>query len=142
MKDKLLFLTIGLLIGIVVMQAGFTSRTVVVPVAHAEVPPTGLIFADGSHFMDEQGQVWWLTEANHEAQWAFAGTWPAPVPVPVSEIKFWSAAGKYVVAIDNTGYLWDDYYGRWNMVVWPGGQPVPTEGSSWGSIKSNLEGND
>jgi hypothetical protein len=143
MKDKILFLTIGLLIGLVVMQWGVTSRTTVVPMARAftsDLPRTGLVLTNGNYFMDEQGDVWVLSDNNHDAQWGFAGTWPAPSPIPVSEIKFWGDGCKQIVAHDNTGYLWDEYYSRWNSVHWPGSQPVPTAPSTWGGVKSQLGG--
>jgi len=134
MKDKLLYLTIGLLIGIVIMQLGITSKTVVVPVAQAgyvDHNTNGVVCGLVGYFLDENGMYWRLQ----------SGGWVSydgyfPLPVPVSQIKIWDV--ERFITTDNRGYEWEP--GGWvDCGVWPGGQPVPTEKQSWGSIKGNYD---
>jgi hypothetical protein len=132
MKDKLLYLTIGLLIGIVVMQWGVSSRTVLVPSARAGLVYPGndiAAFEDGT-VLDRLGQVW---RASNDQCWVRDALFDPPVPV--SDIREWG----YGQFVTNSWELWTvDSSGQWhNCGPWPG-QPVPTEQNSWGDIKTKL----
>jgi hypothetical protein len=100
-------------------------------VAHDE---SGLIGNNNLYnFLDEHGTVWTFEYGD--------GWWSSPevLPVTASQIKFWTQF--QIVTVDNVGWSKDSE--GWHLVgPWPGGQPVPTDNSSWGAIKSKLKGSD
>ena len=130
MKDRLLYLTIGLLIGIVVMQWGVTSQTITIPTARAgyvDHTATGIIAMNEGRMLDQYGVMWNLQESG----WREAAH--SPVPVPVNDVKFFHSSRLITTA--NVGWL-ISAGGEWIEVgPWPGGLPVPTEQNSWGSMK-------
>jgi len=89
MKNKLLYMTIGALLGVVVVQWSCSEKTTGVQA----VPAQGIIFAAdvfGTAFLDENGTVW-VGATNVQGVpvgWAQSTSVPA-LPVSVGEIKFW-----------------------------------------------------
>jgi len=129
MKDRLLYLTIGLLVGIVVMQ--WTMPTGQASGVH---PGTGIISLDDNlpYCLDENGVVWWLLPMD---PWTAPGAGYDP-PVLVSQIKFWNRW--YVITTDNIA--WHSNGNNWtNLGPWPGG-PVQSKSETWGRIKGKYEG--
>lgn len=131
MKDKLLYLTIGLLIGIVVMQW-------TMPTGNASgIHPGGIVgIADHVNWvLDEFGVVWGFhpTEGwqEHPIDWR--------PPVPSSQIKFWNAW--VVITTDNVAwYHTNDVSNPWvTLGPWPGGA-VQTKPETWGGVKGKYEG--
>ena len=133
MKDKLLCLVIGLLLGIVVTQWTTSADMRVLPTtARAEtVDPTADIVAlTGNAALDRSGHVWSIVGAQCWQQCPF---WDPPLPV--TNIRLWET-GQLVA---NNGDLWSiDSSGQWhNCGPWPG-SPVDTGKHSWGSVKGKF----
>lgn len=154
MKDRIFYLTLGVLVGVIVMQWGVIRKNGNTPF---NVPPasagvviddTGIIAITGGHdtqvfLLDEFGQKW---EANayNDPCWQLY-RYPlecANLPVPVSEMKFWT--GRTIVTHNNE--LWqcktepeNPPMGWRNCGQWPGG-PVETSPSTWGNVKGKYEG--
>jgi hypothetical protein len=113
------------------MQWGLVPGARQVPVAQAGYvhhDALGLIAHDNHMgFLDEHGVIWAFDDHN---DWY---TSRDTIPIPVSQIKFWST--NQIVTVDNFGWISD--LGVWQEVSpWPGGQPVPTDTQSWGDIKN------
>jgi hypothetical protein len=124
MKDKLLFGTIGLLVGIVVMQW-------TMPLGQAEVVtnPVGVIVAQvANRVVVGVDGGYWYADNN--------GTWQKvkQLPVPLTEIHFIESAYGFV---DMNGNLWNGD-GEWQNLGHPPIGPVATEQSTWGKIKSKF----
>ena len=136
MKDKLLYLTIGLLIGIVVMQ-----WTMPVGQAADAIIGSGVIEVESDIVLDEYGVVWYLRTNNDDPRWErYSGGhyYPTELPVPVSQIKLWSAGT--LITQDNVAWrVSDDSYLWVNCGPWTGG-PVPTSPTTWGGVKGKYEG--
>ena len=135
MKDKLLYLTIGVLIGIVVMQwrSNDNPRTSFVSVPSAAagvvVDGVGIVSQFGNHVLDQNGQSWFISTSCWEPD-PLGYVWP--LPVPVDQIKFWHPGGP-IVTKDNIAWAWGS--GNWySCGPWPGA-PVPTSPGTWGSVK-------
>ena len=78
--------------------------------------------------LDENGDVWKVT--NH-ARWIPSSL--DPIPVPVSEIKFWHV--NTIITFDNTAWV-TVAGGSWEYIgAWPGGAS-PVQDQSWGAIKA------
>jgi hypothetical protein len=136
-KDNLLYLTIGLLIGIVVMQWTMPSGQ-----ASSALSNSGIVGIDGGTVaLDEYGHTWWV--ALTEPHWRLLDQWsdyPADLPVAVSDVKLWSY--RFLITQDNIAWLLPDDTGAlWiNCGPWPGGS-VPTAPNTWGGVKSLYDGN-
>ena len=149
MKERLLYMTIGVLIGIVVMQWGSSIPSGVVPVNAYYAGGESDIIAFtggqqphlGAHILVEDGSVW---EFNWESGWV-SNSFVSP-PCPVTDVKFWGIN----VVITKSNDLWAynakgdnyPYYLEWhNYGPWPGSS-VPAEESTFGKIKSLFKGKD
>jgi len=133
MKYKLLFGTIGLLIGIVVMQWTMPKSD-----ASVVMPPVGGVLANetGSVLMTD-GSMWQLEQLP-----GGTGHWLRmnESPIPVGQIQFFSGPGRFV---DKNGDMWaigdtDEWvnYGR------PAIGPVAAEQSTLGKVKAKFSGKD
>ena len=141
MKDRFLYLTIGVLVGVVVTQ-WMTGRQAEVSVygpslANASVvdPTLDVVAIAENQVLDRLGN-----------SWDFPGDCWNPgnplfsVPIPVADIKFWTP----VIFLAKNGDLWRNTTGAagWvNCGPWPGA-PVPTSEDSWGSVKDKYKGKD
>ena len=137
MKDKLLYLTIGLLIGIVVMQWTMPTGR-----ASEAAVGTGVVAVETDLVLDQYGVVWNLRTNNDNPRWdRFSGGryYPADLPVPVSDVKLWSAGT--LITQDNVAWrVSDDSYQWVSCGPWPGG-PVPTSPNTCGGVKGKYDGN-
>jgi hypothetical protein len=134
MKDKILFLTIGLLIGLVVMQWGIIPQSAMLPVAHAgyvDNNATGIVAMNENLAFDHLGRIWAVSVASG---WTEFST--SPLPISMNDVKF--VASRTLVTNSNVGWKYEGNMNEWiEAGPWPGSQPVPTEKQSWGSIKGN-----
>ncbi len=139
MRDKLLFGTIGLLIGIVVMQWTMPSS-----MASYVSPPTGIVAVQGisglpghAELLDQNGVQW---HCDAEIPWYQRASYPA-LPVPVASLKFWGET--YLVTQSNDVWVMTgDSYSTavWQRCgPWPG-SPVAAQQSTWGKVKANFGG--
>lgn len=142
MKDKLLFGTIGLLVGVVVMQWSMPSGQVAFA-TYVDHSANGIIAHDGDRFLDDTGNTWEINPGLYGQPvqcWTLSEQSLSP-PVPVNQIKFWD--GARLVTNDNRGWVLVGLNGvpeRWHDCgPWPGG-PVSTQQSTWGKIKSTFSG--
>lgn len=141
MRDKLLFGTIGLLVGIVVMQWTMPSGhanvivpgTAIVAVQDRESGPGAELLA-----LDQNGLVWisqgpgrcWVRESLYDP------------PMPVGQIKFWQYGS--IVTTDNHVWMADLVNGHYqwhDCGAWPGA-PLPTHQSTWGKVKAKFGSKD
>lgn len=137
MKDKLLYGTIGLLVGIVVMQwtmpsgqaAGTTASGVV---AMAENPESNEVYV-----LDINGHVW-----SNKPCWSRVNGFDPPMPT--SQIKFWQFRG--LVTTDDHVWTWaasqahpeGEYQ---DCGAWPG-SPVGLQQSTLGTVKAKFSAKD
>ena len=136
MKDRLLYLTIGLLTGIVVMQwtmpAGQASGVQV---------QSGAIAIESLLVLDEYGETWLINDDHTGTGWfrySERSEFPPNLPVPASQVKLWS--GGVLVTQDNVAWKVNDQSHQWvNCGPWPGG-PVETNPQTWGGVKGKYEG--
>ena len=137
MKDRLLYLTIGLLIGIVVMQWTTNQGSN----ASIVSPGSGIIAISDYQALDEYGNHWRVYASAAESGWFLCsegGVDCAP-QIPVSQIKFWG--DRLIITQDNVAWAYtnkDPVRGWHNLGPWPGG-PVSTEQSTWGEIKGEYK---
>lgn len=143
MRDKLLFTTIGLLVGIVVMQWTMpaSNASYVTPVTGIVAAETGIWANPVLEMMDQNGVKWRCQVGNGpnggDLLW-YQETNQAPLPVPVSSIKFWNNA--WLVTQDNHVWMTHDVDGPWtDFGPWPGA-PVATQQSTWGKVKAAFNG--
>jgi hypothetical protein len=137
MKDRLLYLTIGVLIGIVVMQwtmpAGQAS-IVTAPVGDVVAVAYDMVIA-------RDGRLWSLGPQTIGGPWFDRGT----LPVPVSEARFFSyVPGSLWAAriVDADGNVWlQTGPNSWENYGSPPVSPVPTSPDTWGGVKGKYEGN-
>ena len=135
MKDRLLFGTIGLLVGVVVMQWTMPEGQ-----ANVTVQDAGIIAVQdrgdgpGSELLalDQLGQVWisqgparcWVREPLYDP------------PMPVNQIKFWQYS--MIITLDNHTWLAMPSNGtyQWSDCgAWPGA-PVSSNQATFGSVKA------
>ena len=133
MKDKLLFGTIGLLAGIVVMQWTMPSGQ-----ATVVTPPVGRVIAmtsSGSVLLAD-GTQWGLSFSQGQGgpyEWYEI---EPPLPVSVDQVQFADQNG----FVDKDGNLWYSGAGAWHNVGQPPIGPVSTEQSTWGKVKAKFSG--
>lgn len=138
MKDRLPYLIIGVLIGIVVMQWGvnsqpsITTQLIASPIGSNYLNGSGILAIVYQDVLDENGQVWRLS-GSEEACWTRLSDWD--VPVQVDQIKLWSQ----LLLITNENIAWRNTNGTWvNCGPWPGAS-VPAEQSTLGEIKNKIK---
>jgi hypothetical protein len=138
MKDNLLYLTIGLLIGIVVMQWTMPSGQ-----ATIVTPPVGSVVAllGQDKVLTSNGELWTLQSGS----WQLQGS----IPLPVNNVQFVGFdppevryPNERIGIIDKSGNLWQGYPGNWTNYGGPPVQPVPTSENTWGGVKGKYEGHE
>jgi hypothetical protein len=129
MKEKALYIIIGVLIAVVIMQWHEGP-----PPVQAQAEGTNIIAVrEDRIYLDENGGIWQIggPPPNDNPGWVYSGS--IALPVPADEVKIWSAS--IIVTTDNhalynAGTHWIDYG------PCPGSAPVPTEGTSLGDLKA------
>jgi hypothetical protein len=124
MKDKLLFGTIGLLVGIVVMQWTMPGS-----IASVVTSPVGNVVASsGASLLMVDGSVWTYSP---EQSWRLV----IQIPMSVQEVQFFSAAN-YLV--DKNGDAWTigGNGDVWINIGAPSIEPVATSSSTFGKVKA------
>ena len=136
MKDKLLYLTIGILIGIVVMQWAM-------PVGKATVvtAPVGNLIAllGQDKVLTTNGELWTLQGGS----WQLQGL----IPISINDVQFVGFdppsiryPNEPIGIIDKSGNLWQGYPGNWTNYGPPPTGSVPTPSETWGNVKGKYEG--
>ena len=128
MKDKLLFGTIGLFVGIVVMQWTMPSGQ-----ATVVTPPVGNVVAVESNcVLMIDGSFWALDSTGPDTKgWRRI----SELPMPVADVQFFGCAR----IIDKNGDMWEEWNpGQWINYGQPPIAPVATDQSTWGKIKSTF----
>lgn len=129
MKDKLLYGTIGLLVGIVVMQWTMPSGRASVVTA-----PVGVVVAaDSDAVLATDGSVWFFHQPSNA--WLQIGQ----LPFAVSEVQFFTHTDGFVVVRKN-GDQWEYLNNEWVNNGQPPIGPVANEQSTWGKIKAKFQG--
>jgi len=129
MKDKLLFGTIGLLVGIVVMQWTMPSGQATI----ITQPVGGVVSHQDYHVLMVDGSVWYLDQGvapQVPPYWRKLDD----LPIPVDQVQFFSAAG----IVDKNGDLLASLDQGWHNYGHPPVSPVAVEQSTWGKIKSQF----
>jgi hypothetical protein len=134
MKDKLLYLTIGLLIGVVVMQWRMPSGQ-----ATIITPPVGdIVGVAGDHVLATNGDLWVYLPTGDG--WTFAGS----IPVPVNQVQFIDSNDpSELTLVDKSGNCWRRVGGGGVAWVNRGGPPigpVQTKPETWGGVKGKYDG--
>jgi hypothetical protein len=130
MKDKLLFGTIGLLVGIVAMQWMMPSTQATTP-----TQPVGVVVAAaGDAVLCIDGSIWIFFNHDHWEQ-------NAQIPIPVADVQIFSwVSGSEYFLIDKNGDQWQLSGFGWQNNGQPPVGPVATEQSTWGKVKSKFGG--
>ena len=137
MKEKLHYLTVWLLIGVVVMQWTMPTGN-----AADAITGSGAIAIESAMVLDEYGQAWEIVVDHTGTGWfplSEREECPPNLPVPASQVKLWS--GGCLVTQDNVAWRVNPVSPReWvNCGPWPGG-PVPTSPNTWSGVKGKYEG--
>jgi hypothetical protein len=128
MKDKLLFGTIGLLVGVVVMQWTMPSGQAGV------VGPTVGVVVDQlgeRHVLGVDGGIWEFAYSQATPQWVKT----LDLPVPVAQVHFIEGYG----FVDKNGDLWERGTGQWVNRGQPPVGPVPTSQATFGQVKAQYK---
>ena len=135
MAKKFAYISFGMLCLVAANQLGGGARGRVSlgpqsAAAGVVIEDVGIVSQFGELLLDSNGDVWGI----------FGGCWlpfstsAGPLPVPVSDLKFWHPN----TIVTKSNVLWreaDDGGGGWiNCGPWPGG-PIATESESWGGVK-------
>jgi hypothetical protein len=131
MKDRLLYGTIGLLVGIVVMQWTMPSgqATVVTPPAGRVIAQTG----NGGVLTDE-GEVWNISQPQGPGtpyEWMHL---VPSLPIPVDQV--YSITD--VALVDIAGNFWTVDGDQWVNVGQAPSGTVANDQSTWGKIKAKF----
>jgi hypothetical protein len=134
MRDKLLFATIGLLVGIVVMQWTMPTSN-----ANVTVPNSGIMAVEDTDgwllMLDQNGDAWVV---NQGPNWVRYPDYDPPVPA--NQNKFWQR--DKIITIDSHAWIYGFYNGsvqRNDFGPWPG-SPVAIQQSTWGKVKAAFGG--
>jgi len=135
-KDKLPYLTIGVLIGVVVMQWTMPSGQV----SNAQVQ-SGAIALESGTVLDSNGDTWLIVYDHTATGWVPIVEridFPAELPVPVEQVKLWS--GGSLITQDNVAWHTSNTSPSYwiNCGPWPGGA-VQMKPDTWGGVKSKYE---
>ena len=126
MAKKFMYVCIGIMALAVTFHVGaqYGKASIVDPT------PSGIVAQYSPHVLVENGEVYrW--EQDH---WLHLDGFD--VPLPVSDIKFWTA-GTFVT---QAGEVWYVGEGSWENVGSPPVGPTPTPPSTWGKIKAKFQG--
>jgi hypothetical protein len=142
MRDKLLYLTIGLLIGIVVMQW-------TMPAGRASIiaPPAGEIVAVAHQYLvTRDGHLWSFSPQNDPYVTPPCFNDQGTLPMPVEDVKFFSfTPGSWSPfwIVDAAGNVWSKTgVNTWRNWGPPPVEPVPASSESWGGVKGKFEKRD
>jgi hypothetical protein len=127
MKDKLLFGTIGLLVGVVVMQW-------MMPSGRAELvdPPVGVIVGqEGVWVVTVDGGVWTLN--GNPRVWERVDQ--QQLPIPTAQLRSWTANA----FIDSNGDLWEWVVNEWVNRGQPPVGPIATSPATFGKVKAQYK---
>jgi hypothetical protein len=128
-KDRLLYLIIGLLVGVVVMQWTMPAGQ-----ATVAIDPVGPVIA-----VTPGGVVTWNGEL-----WGYtSGSWfkRGDLPFPASQLRFIVDNLPNEILIDTNGDYWTGIpsTGTWTNHGQPPVAPVPTSQQSWGMLKGHYQ---
>lgn len=132
MKDKLLYGTIGLLVGLVVMQWTMPSGQASITTG----PVGGVVSLDQGSVLMADGSIWVIGGVGPYDDWIHTGT----LPISPDQVLYWDAPGGNVV--DKNGDFWSDRDQGWHNYGKPPVGPVANEQSTWGKVKSKFRGGD
>lgn len=119
MKDRLLYLTIGLLIGVVVMQWTMPSGRASVVLEEAGIVAMHSAGLSSALLLDQTGAVW--LQSDPSACWQREARFD--VPISGASIKFWTPY-QLVSKVDHAWVLSDTGNGNYawhDCGRWPGG---------------------
>jgi hypothetical protein len=127
MRDKLMFGTIGLLVGIVVMQWTMPSGQASI----TSTPPVGgVVTLDQGSVLMSDGSTWVVGAVQQHSDWIQTGT----LPMSPDQVLYWDAPGGNVV--DKNGDFWSDRGDGWHNYGKPPVSPVASQQSTWGKVKA------
>ena len=127
MKDKLLYGTIGLLVGIVVMQWTMppTGASVVTP------PVGNVVGLRATCVLMTDGSVWQLVDNGGAREWRHI----SHVTMPIANIQFFECGS----LVDKNGDMWEESSpGQWVNYGQPPIGPVASDQSTWGKVKAQF----
>lgn len=134
MKDKLLFGTIGLLVGIVVMQwtMPLGSASVVTP------PVGGVVAAEGGAVLMTDGSIWLLDSRADGTRW-----WHriSDLSMPIGQVQFFLGNGALVDKNGDTWAIGPTEGDPWLNYGQPPVAPLANNQSTWGKVKAKFSGN-
>jgi hypothetical protein len=127
MKDRLLYLTIGLLVGIVVMQWTMPSANATIVTS----PINGIVAIAEEYVLSVNGDLWTIDQF---------GTW---LPIPVAQVQFIDAQGGLLYLLDKSGNYWALHWtaDHWVNYGRPPIEPVSTTKDTWGGVKGKYDRN-
>ncbi len=134
MKDRLLYLTIGVLLGIVVMHGAPGQATVVTE------PVGGIVALSNGFAIRADGQVWFVDVQDNWTQKP-----EFTLPIPTADVRFINSGPPgQLWLVGNNGDVWsigyiEDFWLNHGQLP---GVPVPVSPNTWGSVKEKYKGTD
>jgi hypothetical protein len=138
MKNQLRYLTIGVLIGIIVMQWTMPTGK-----AGVIAPPAGEVVAVAHQYLVTRDGRLWRFNPQYDPAYP-SGFEEGTLPMPVENVKFFSYTPGYWALfwiVDASGNVWvKDGVSHWRDCGPPPAQPVPTRQETWGGVEGKYEG--
>lgn len=130
MRERILLVMVGLLLGIVVMQW-------TMPEGRADVvgaPVGNVVSIESNCVLTTDGSFWHLTTTGPETVgWERI----SELPMPVADVRFFGCTR----IVDKNGDVWEERNpGDWVNYGQPPTSPVAAEPSTWGKIKAKFGG--
>ena len=135
MRDRLLFTTIGLLVGIVAMQWTMPSGQASIVDSSVSAGSVVGVATEGFIFsiLTSDGSIYWISESGFEFKLS--------IPIPVSDVAFYCGDDEGLIAKNGDVWKVTNAQGQnWVNLGPAPGDPVPTQGKSWGKIKNQYGG--
>jgi hypothetical protein len=133
MKDRFFYLTIGALIGIVVMQWAMPSGQATI----VTEPISGIVALAPPYIVLENGEFWTIDQFGN-----FYQNPELTLPIPTEQVQFIESSGNILLwMVDKNGNFWSRGYTEDFWVNHGNPDPsVQNYSTSWGKIKSNYRG--
>lgn len=128
MRERILHVLVGVLLGVVVMQWTMPSSEASI----ASGPTGGVVCLDQGYVLMNDGSIWVNTGAGNANGWTQTGT----LPMSPSQVLYWDAPNGIV--IDKNGDFWSGRSDGWRNYGKPPIVPLAVDQSTWGKVKAKF----
>lgn len=130
MRERMLLVTVGVLLGVVVMQWAMPSGQASITTG----PVGGVLAMDQGSVLMADGSMWVIGAVSGQDGWIQTGT----LPIAPNQVLYFDESGRNVV--DKNGDFWSDRDQGWHNYGKPPVTPLATEQSTWSKVKAKFNG--